>query len=64
MCIATRRRDSQGGKPHLLYNNFRRRLRESGVRSKRPVVGPIIKQRHKTARLTWARARRRWRIHT
>jgi hypothetical protein len=28
------------------------------------VVGPIIKQRHKTARLTWARARRRWRIHT
>jgi hypothetical protein len=28
------------------------------------VVGPILKQRHSTARLAWARARRRWRLHT
>ena len=48
----------------MLDKNFRRRLRESGLRSKRTVVGPIIKQRHKTARLAWARARRRWMIHT
>ena len=41
----------------------RRRLRESGLRARRPVVGPILKQRHRTARLVWARARRRWRRH-
>jgi hypothetical protein len=46
----------------MLDNNFHRRLRESELRSRRPVVGPIIKQRHKTARLTWAQARRRWRL--
>ena len=28
------------------------------------MVGPILKQRHGTARLAWARARRRWRLHT
>jgi hypothetical protein len=28
------------------------------------VVGPIIKQRHRTARLAWARVHRRWRLHT
>ena len=27
------------------------------------MVGPIRKQRHMTARLAWARARRRWRLH-
>jgi hypothetical protein len=27
-------------------------------------VGPIIKQRHRTARLAWARVHRRWRLHT
>ena len=32
--------------------------------SRRPVVGPILKQRHRTARLAWARARRLWRIYT
>ena len=42
----------------------RRRLRESGIRARRPVVGPILKQRHRTARLIWVRARRRWRLHT
>ena len=40
------------------------RLRESGLRARRPVVGPILKQRHMTARLAWDRARRRWRLHT
>jgi transposase len=29
----------------------RRRLRESGLRARRPVVGPILKQRHRTATL-------------
>ena len=28
------------------------------------MVGPILKQRHSTARLAWARARHRWRLHT
>jgi hypothetical protein len=28
------------------------------------MVGPILKQRLRTARLTWTRARRRWRLHT
>jgi len=28
------------------------------------VVGRILKQRHRTVRLAWARARRRWRLHT
>ena len=27
------------------------------------MVGPILKQRHRTARLAWARARHRWRLH-
>ena len=38
---------------------IRRRLRESGLRVRRPVVGPILKQRHRTVRLACARARRR-----
>jgi len=39
----------------------RRRLRKSGHRARHKVVGPIIKQRHRTARPAWARTRRRWR---
>jgi len=42
----------------------RRRLRESGLRVRRPVVGPILKQLHRTAKLVWALARRRWGLHT
>ena len=42
----------------------RRRLRESGLRARRPVIGPILKQRHKTEKLAWARARCHWRLHT
>ena len=28
------------------------------------MVGPILKQRHRTTRIAWDRARRRWRLHT
>ena len=42
----------------------RRRLRESGLRARRPVIGPIRKQCHRTTKLTWARAHRRCRLHT
>ena len=42
----------------------RRRLCESGIRARRPVVRPILRQRHRTARLVWARACRRRRLHT
>ena len=41
-----------------------RRLREFGLRTRRPVVGPILKQHHRTARLAWVRVRRRWRLHS
>ena len=34
------------------------------LRARRPVVEPILKQRHRITRLAWARARRRWRLHT
>ena len=40
-----------------------RRLRESGLWARRPVVGPILKQHHRTTRLAWTRARRCWRLH-
>jgi hypothetical protein len=39
-----------------------RRLSESGHRARHQVVGPILKQHHRTVRLAWARARRRWRV--
>ena len=42
----------------------RRRLHESGLRARRLVIEPILKQCHRTVRLAWARARRRWRLHT
>jgi len=42
----------------------RRRLGESGLRARRPVVGPIFKHRYWTARLACARARCRWSLHT
>ena len=42
----------------------RRCLREFGLRARRPVEGPILKVRHRYARLACARARRRWRLHT
>jgi transposase len=42
----------------------RRRLRESGLRARHPVVGPILYKYYRTARLAWARARRRCMLHT
>jgi hypothetical protein len=32
----------------------RSRLREFGIQARCPVVGPILKQHHRTARLAWA----------
>ena len=48
----------------ILDQTVRIRLRESGLRAMHPVVGPILKECHRTARLTWARARHRWKLHT
>jgi transposase len=42
----------------------RRRLRECGLRTRLPVIEPILKQRHRTARLVWTHAHRRWRLRT
>ena len=58
--------DTASGTPGLakvrvLGQTIRRRLPESGLRAMRPVVTPILKQRHRTARLAWAS--RRWRLH-
>jgi len=58
--------DTASGTPGLAKvwisgQTVRRRLRESGLRAMRPVVTPILKQRHRTARLAWAS--RRWRLH-
>ena len=41
----------------------RRRLRESRLRARGSVAGPILRQRHRAA-IAWARARRPWRLHT
>jgi hypothetical protein len=41
-----------------------RRIGESGLRARRLVVRPILKQRHRTARLVWITTCRRWRFHT
>ena len=38
-------------------HTVRRRLRESGLRARHSVVGPILKQRHRTTRLAWVRVR-------
>ena len=48
----------------ILGQTVRRRLRESGLQARRPVVGPILKQSHRTTRLAWARACHHWRLHT
>ena len=48
----------------ILGQTVRKWLRESGLRARRPVVGQILKQHHRTARLTWAHARRRRRLLT
>ena len=60
----TARRTPGLGNVRISGQTVRKRLRESGFRARCPVVGPIFKQRHRTARLAWARSRRRWRLHT
>ena len=42
----------------------RNRLRQSGLRSRRPLKGMELKRRHRIARLQWARARLRWMRNT
>lgn len=42
----------------------RRRLRRFGLRPRRIHKGPMLTRGHRRARLEWARARRRWRLHT
>ena len=42
----------------------RRKLPESGLRARGPVVGYILNQCHMTARPSWARAYRRWGLQT
>ena len=37
-----------------------RRLRERGIRARRPYVGPVLTRRHRQARLQWYHAHRRW----
>ena len=37
-----------------------RRLRERGIRPRRPYVGPVLAHRHRQARLQWCHANRRW----
>ena len=49
---------------HISGQTVRKRLHESGYKTRRSVVGPIRKKRHRTVRLAWDRARRRWRLHT
>ena len=43
-CLANIRSSSQ---------TVRRRLRESGIRARRTMVEPILKERHRTTRLAW-----------
>ena len=42
----------------------RNRLRQSGLRSRRPLKCMELKRRHRIARLQWARVRFRWRRNT
>ena len=63
---ATARRTSDLANIHISGQTVRRRLRDSGLRARRPVVGSIRIQRHRTrpARLASARTHRPWRLHT
>ena len=54
----TVRRTSGLANIRISSQTVRRRLRESGIRARRTMVEPILKQRHRTARLAWVRARR------
>jgi hypothetical protein len=48
----------------ISFQTVRNRLRQSGLRSYRPLKGMELKRRHRIARLQWARTRLRWRRTT
>ena len=60
----TLRRAAGLGNVRTSGEDVRRRLRDSGHRARSQVVEPIFKQRHRTAKLACAHARRHWRLHT
>ena len=62
--VNTARRIPDLANVRISGKTVRRRLRESGIRARRPVVGPNLKLHHRTARLAWARGCRRWRFYT
>ena len=62
--VNTARRIPDLANVRISGKTVRRRLRESGIRARRPVVGPNLKLHHRTASLTWARGCRRWKFYT
>ena len=60
----TSRRTPGLGNVRISGQTDRRRLPESELRARRPVVGYILNQCHMTARPAWARAYRRWGLQT
>ena len=46
--------------PRISAQAVRNRLKAAGLRSCRPVVGPVLTQCHRNARLSWATARYYW----
>ena len=61
MSVDTASRTHSLANDRISCQTVRRKLRESGHRARHQVVGPIFKQRHRTARQAWAHAHRRWR---
>ena len=58
-------RRTPGIRNSIIYDQtVRNRLRQSGLRSRRPLKGMELKRRHRIARLQWARARLRGRRST
>ena len=56
----------RGTRGYVSAITIRRRLREAGLRSRRPLIGHVITERHRTERLAWAetnirRLREEWR---
>ena len=58
-------RSTPGIRNNRIYDQtVRNRLRQSGLRSRRPLKGMELNRRHRIARLQWARVRLRWRRNT
>ena len=47
-------------RPRIAAQTVRRRLRENGLRARRPFKSPILTQRHRRQRLEWARGHLPW----